>query len=268
VPDLIALRISYASPRSRPVRWCKSSRWQLGRGSVGFTTPCWRRERQCFVHRVRQRPVAGRLVVDGNFRRRWRIEPSGKQAPHQKAAAMNTIPVTPHADSVPLPISAATAHRRQRAGALLVDIRPQIARHQGSITDALLVDDAAISEKFNPQSSQRIPGVHLDRDIVVCSINTRRALPAATHLMRLGYNHVYFLAGGYTAWQRSNGTSRRQTSWEATDGIHAARSAVRQPCQEDRSAGLGRCPRSAVRGCPAGVARCRCRCPRKIRAFA
>jgi rhodanese-related sulfurtransferase len=119
---------------------------------------------------------------------------------------MNTIPLAPHPDLVPLPISAATAHRRQRAGALLVDIRPQVARHQGNITDALIVDAAAIAEKFNPQSAQRIPGLHRDRDIVVCSINARRALPTATHLMRLGYNHVYFLAGGYGAWQRHVGT--------------------------------------------------------------
>jgi rhodanese-related sulfurtransferase len=115
---------------------------------------------------------------------------------------MNTIPVTPHADSAPLPISAATAHRRQCAGALLVDIRPQIARHQGSITDALIVDAAAIAEKFNPHSAQGIPGLHRDHDIVVCSINARRALPTAADLMRLGHNHVYFLAGGYAAWQR------------------------------------------------------------------
>ena len=115
---------------------------------------------------------------------------------------MNTISVATHADSVPLPISAATAHRRQRAGALLVDIRPQIARHQGSITDALIIDADAVAEKFNPQAAQRIPGLHRDRDIVVCSINSQRALPVATRVMRLGYNHVYFLAGGYTAWQR------------------------------------------------------------------
>jgi rhodanese-related sulfurtransferase len=115
---------------------------------------------------------------------------------------MNANAAPPLADSVPLPISAATAQRRQLAGALLVDVRPQIARHQGSITDALTVYATAIAEKFNPTSAQRIPGLHRDRDIVVCSINSRRALPVAAHLTRLGYHHVYFLAGGYTAWQR------------------------------------------------------------------
>ena len=36
--------------------------------------------------------------------------------------------------AMPRPVSAATARRRHGAGALLVDIRPQVARHQGSIT--------------------------------------------------------------------------------------------------------------------------------------
>jgi hypothetical protein len=58
---------------------------------------------------------------------------------------------------------------------------------------ALIVAAAVIAEKFNPQSAQQIPGLHRD------------ALPAATDLMRLGYNHVYFLAGGYAAWQRHTG---------------------------------------------------------------
>jgi len=115
---------------------------------------------------------------------------------------MNANAAAPLAGTVPLPISAATAHRRQRAGALLIDIRPQVARHQGSITDALTIDATAITENFNPASAQRVPGLHRDRDIVVCSITARHALPAAAHLMRLGYHHVYFLAGGYTAWQR------------------------------------------------------------------
>ena len=33
--------------------------------------------------------------------------------------------------------------------ARLVDIRPQVARHQGSITGALLIDPAAIAEQLS-----------------------------------------------------------------------------------------------------------------------
>jgi rhodanese-related sulfurtransferase len=92
--------------------------------------------------------------------------------------------------SVPQPISAATARRRHGAGALLVDIRPQVARHQGSITGALLIDPTAIANQITDRH----------REIVVCSVSSRRAIPAAERLSRLGYERVHYLSGGYNAW--------------------------------------------------------------------
>jgi rhodanese-related sulfurtransferase len=92
--------------------------------------------------------------------------------------------------AMPRPVSAATARRRHSAGALLVDIRPQVARHQGSITGALLIDPATIADQITDRH----------REIVLCSVSARRAIPAAERLNRLGYDRVHYLAGGYAAW--------------------------------------------------------------------
>ena len=96
---------------------------------------------------------------------------------------------------VPQPIPAATARRRRTAGALLVDIRPQVARHQGSITGAILIDPASIAEQLGPSAADP------RREIVVCSVSSNRAIRTAERLARLGYDHVYYLDGGYAAWR-------------------------------------------------------------------
>jgi rhodanese-related sulfurtransferase len=93
----------------------------------------------------------------------------------------------------PQPISATTANRRRDLGAVLVDIRPQVPRQQGSITGAIIIDGDAIAD--------RLSGIGRDREIVVCSISSRRAIPTADQLSRLGYHHVYYLDGGFQAWQ-------------------------------------------------------------------
>ncbi|MFF2113796.1 rhodanese-like domain-containing protein [Rhodococcus koreensis] len=110
------------------------------------------------------------------------------------------------ADLAPLPISGATAHRRRTAGALLIDIRPQVARHQGTIDRALIMDTADIADTFGSHPPIRLRQLTRDRDLIVCSVSGRRARPVAEQLIRLGYTHVYYLAGGFDAWQSAHRT--------------------------------------------------------------
>jgi rhodanese-related sulfurtransferase len=102
---------------------------------------------------------------------------------------------------VPMPITPDTARRFYDAGAVLVDIRPQVARHQGSIPNAVLVEADEVGERFNPDSPRQLAGVDFQREIVVCSVSSRRAVPAAEQLRRLGYDRVYVLSGGFSDWQ-------------------------------------------------------------------
>jgi rhodanese-related sulfurtransferase len=102
--------------------------------------------------------------------------------------------------AVPLPISAASAKRRQLAGAALVDVRSQIARHLGSIAGAVVIEPARLAES-------PFPTVEPDRsrDIIVFGNSAEQALPAAEWLTGHGYGHVYYLVGGYAAWRSRHG---------------------------------------------------------------
>ena len=71
----------------------------------------------------------------------------------------------------------------------------------------MVVDAGAVVDQFNPEAPRRISGLDRNREIVVCSVSSRRAIPTAEHLRRLGYRHVYYLAGGYAAWQTRHTTA-------------------------------------------------------------
>jgi rhodanese-related sulfurtransferase len=97
------------------------------------------------------------------------------------------------------PLDAADA---QRAGAVLVDIRPHAQRvREGEIPGTLVVERNVLEWRFDPTSDARLPITGYDVPvIVVCSEGYTSSL-AAHALQQLGLRHATDLAGGFHAWQ-------------------------------------------------------------------
>jgi rhodanese-related sulfurtransferase len=92
-----------------------------------------------------------------------------------------------------------------RAGALLVDIRPQAQRAgEGEVPGALLVERNVLEWRFDPTSDSRIPQArdHSVRVIIMCSEGYTSSLAAAS-LQDLGLVNATDLEGGFHAWARA-----------------------------------------------------------------
>ncbi len=96
----------------------------------------------------------------------------------------------------------AQAHRAMRAGAILVDTRPQAQRQaQGSVPGALLVERNALEWRLDPRSDARLPEAsgYDVRPIIMCSEGYASSLAAAS-LHDLGLRRATDLIGGFRAW--------------------------------------------------------------------
>ena len=97
-----------------------------------------------------------------------------------------------------------------RAGALLVDIRPQAQRAaEGLVPWALPVERNVLEWRFDPGSEARLPqatGYH-QHVIVMCSQGYASSLAAAS-LQDIGLVNATDLAGGFLAWAAAGLPSR------------------------------------------------------------
>jgi rhodanese-related sulfurtransferase len=95
----------------------------------------------------------------------------------------------------------------QRAGALVVDIRPaQDRAADGELPGAVVVERIHLEWRLDPTSDHRLPGATADRRvIVVCNEGYASSLAAAT-LRDLGVERATDLEGGYRAWSASTGS--------------------------------------------------------------
>lgn len=93
-----------------------------------------------------------------------------------------------------------------RAGALLVDIRPEFQRRRdGEIPDAIVVERNHLEWRLHPASSGRIEEA-VDDDvhwIVICDEGYASSLAAAT-LQQIGLRRATDVIGGFRAWRAAS----------------------------------------------------------------
>ncbi|TDC20890.1 sulfurtransferase [Streptomyces sp. 8K308] len=102
-------------------------------------------------------------------------------------------------------LTPAEAHAEWRAGAVLVDTRPEFQRAaSGTIPGALLIERNHLEWRCDPSSGAAVPEA-VDRDvrwIVFCDEGYASSLAAAS-LRAVGLRRAIDLAGGYQAWRRA-----------------------------------------------------------------
>ena len=94
-----------------------------------------------------------------------------------------------------------SAYERVRAGAVVVDIRPEVHRTtEGAIPGALVIERNDLEWRLDPASDARLPIASYDLEvIVVCNEGYASSLAAAS-LQELGVRGATDLAGGFRAW--------------------------------------------------------------------
>ena len=95
------------------------------------------------------------------------------------------------------------AYARQRAGALLVDIRYEALRRQdGTVPGALIVERNELEWRLDPACAHRADEAtgHDLRVVVICDEGYASSL-AAVSLHRLGLRHATDVSGGFRVWR-------------------------------------------------------------------
>ena len=92
-----------------------------------------------------------------------------------------------------------------KAGALLVDTRPQAQREaQGEVPGALLVERNVLEWRLDPASNYRLPQVTgYDLRVIVMCAEGYSSVLAAVSLQDLGLVNATDMVGGFGAWVRA-----------------------------------------------------------------
>jgi rhodanese-related sulfurtransferase len=100
-------------------------------------------------------------------------------------------------------VDAPAAHRAQRDGAVLVDIRPAAQRlASGQIPGAIVVERNVLEWRFDPASDARLPiADRYDLPVIVYCEEGYTSSLAAAALQDLGLFRATDLIGGIAAWR-------------------------------------------------------------------
>jgi rhodanese-related sulfurtransferase len=116
------------------------------------------------------------------------------------ATAINTVLTTARARLER--VSPRDAYAAASAGALLVDIRPQINRRtEGELPGALVIDRNVLEWRLDPASDARIEQAAYDAWVVLFCNEGYASSLAATSLQDLGISAATDMIGGYRAWR-------------------------------------------------------------------
>lgn len=114
-------------------------------------------------------------------------------------------------------------------GALVVDIRPEVHRHEeGTLPGAVVVERNVLEWRLAPDSEHRLADAGpADRTVVlVCNDGYASSL-AAVVLRDLGLGAATDLDGGYRAWLRATSSRATPSSTSASDTTTSSRPSVR-----------------------------------------
>jgi rhodanese-related sulfurtransferase len=101
-------------------------------------------------------------------------------------------------------LSPQSALAASEAGALLIDIRPQINRRiEGAIRGAIVIDRNVLEWRLDPSAESRIPEAAYDAWVVLFCNEGYASSLAAVSLQELGINAATDMVGGYRAWRES-----------------------------------------------------------------
>ena len=90
------------------------------------------------------------------------------------------------------------------AGALLVDIRPEVNRaDEGEMPGAIVIDRGVLEWRLAPSSDARVVDIEPGKRVILFCNDGYQSSLAAAILIDLGIDGATDLVGGYRAWKSS-----------------------------------------------------------------